>query len=54
VLKASSPAACGGTGPKWTLKGKIKKGVFKGILDIRFPDGEVVRPKATLNAVRTP
>jgi hypothetical protein len=53
VLKAGAPSSCGGGGPKWTLKGKIKKNVLKATIDIRFADGQVSKAKATLNVPRT-
>ena len=49
ALKASAPSSCGGFGPKWTLKGKIKKNVLKATIQIRFADGQVSKAKATLN-----
>jgi hypothetical protein len=52
VLKASSPASCGGSGPKWALKGKIKKNVLKATINITFTDGQVSKAKAVLNVPR--
>ena len=53
VLTAGAPASCGGTGPKWTLTGKIKKNVLKATIAIRFKDGQVSKAKAILNVPRT-
>jgi hypothetical protein len=53
VLTAKAPSSCGGTGPKWTLKGKIKKNVLKATIAIEFADGQVSKAKAVLNVPRT-